>query len=191
LLRMSADCSFRHSGWAKRRSFVVHALEGTRQKRFCECGSGAWVLRGREDHSKLKLAANLCRDKLCVPCQVDRARIIRGNLEPWCRGRFLRFITLTLRSSSDPLPFHLTRLYNAFRTLRTKSALAAKFSGGVAALEVKWCPYVHPDAQGREGHWHPHLHIVCEGQFINQQELSITWLRITGDSKIVDIRQVR
>jgi hypothetical protein len=159
-------------------------------KRFEECGTGAWVLRGKTDHSKVKLAANLCRDKLCVPCQADRARIIRRNLEPWVKDRFLRFITLTLRSSASPLKEQLERLYRAWKTLRLKSSLAGHFKGGVAALEVKWNPFTKPNPEGRLGHWHPHLHVVCEGKYIDQRELSRVWLRITGDTFVVDIRKV-
>jgi hypothetical protein len=38
--------------------------------------------------------------------------------------------------------------------------------------------------------WHPHLHIVTEGTYIEQKALSRAWHEVTGDSSIVDIRRV-
>jgi hypothetical protein len=57
------------------------------------------------------------------------------------------------------------------------------FTGGVAILETKVSEY--------DGLWHVHLHIITEGQFVDQRELSRAWHEITGDSSIVDVRAVR
>jgi hypothetical protein len=55
--------------------------------------------------------------------------------------------------------------------------------GGAAFLEVKIAK------DGRT--WHPHIHIIAEGGFLNQSRLSDKWKEITGDSWIVDVRYVR
>jgi len=53
--------------------------------------------------------------------------------------------------------------------------------GGVAILEVKI---------GKDGLWHPHLHVLLESSFLPQKALSHEWLAVTGDSYIVDVRKV-
>lgn len=39
--------------------------------------------------------------------------------------------------------------------------------------------------------WHPHLHCIIDSDYISHNHLSRQWLRITTDSKVVDIKTVR
>jgi hypothetical protein len=94
----------------------------------------------------------------------------------------MRFVTLTLRCSHSSLTAQLDRLYDSFNKLRRRDFFKRYITGGVAMVEVKI---------GRNsGLWHPHLHILCEGDFIPQRDLSNEWLEVTGDSSIVDVRRV-
>jgi hypothetical protein len=94
-----------------------------------------------------------------------------------------RFVTLTLRTQSDTLAESLERLRSGWKRLRQTKLWKQKCEGGVYSLEV---------TRGRGGdRWHPHLHILVDGSFIPQRELSDAWLKATGDSCIVDIRAVR
>jgi hypothetical protein len=55
--------------------------------------------------------------------------------------------------------------------------------GGVAFLEIT--------RNERTGAWHPHLHVICQGRYIAKSWLRDLWMKITGDSFIVDIRLIR
>jgi hypothetical protein len=69
--------------------------------------------------------------------------------------------------------------------------------GGAATFECKWQDpsksYKHKDGSLHPGDdmWHPHLHVVSEGTFIDKRTLSKLWLKATGDSYIVDIKQLK
>ncbi len=39
-------------------------------------------------------------------------------------------------------------------------------------------------------HWHPHLHLITEGDWINGRQLSEQWLKVTGDSNVADVRRI-
>lgn len=93
-----------------------------------------------------------------------------------------RFVTLTLRHSASPLRNQVARLHRCFRRLRSRPVWSS-VRGGMVVLEVKW------SSQHRR--WHPHLHVVVEGGWIDAAELSRQWLRVTGDSSIVDVRSLR
>lgn len=94
----------------------------------------------------------------------------------------IKFITLTLRHTNDPLKDQVSRLKNAFRRLRQR-VLWRKVKWGAAVIEIKRNP--------NSGEWHPHLHILVDAKFIPQEQLSSAWLAVTGDSSIVDIRAVK
>jgi hypothetical protein len=95
----------------------------------------------------------------------------------------LRFITLTLRTRQASLGEMLDDLYAGLRAFRRTKAWKQHVRGGVACVEVTRNP--------RTGGWHPHLHILADGEYWDQRQLSAAWAEITGDSPVVDIRAVR
>jgi hypothetical protein len=95
----------------------------------------------------------------------------------------LRFLTFTLRSSDEPLRDQLDRLYASLRQLRRTAEWQRHVRGGIATVEVTRNP--------RTGQWHPHLHVLADGTYWKQSQLSAAWRAVTGDSPIVDIRAVR
>jgi hypothetical protein len=93
-----------------------------------------------------------------------------------------RFVTLTLKSSTQSLKHQLDRLYDAFRALRRREFWKAHVFAGIAVAEV---------TRNRDtGAWHPHLHVIVDGTYMPQSALSDEWHTVTGDSSIVDIRAV-
>lgn len=178
---------FRHSGWSPKRDKIRKYLLsiGTREKAmdmWDQCGGECSVMWS-ETAQKHKLAANYCHSRHCEPCMRAKANRLAANLknrlEQNPKGRY-RFITLTLRHSRKPLKEQLKRLYLCFKLLRKTKMWKATQIGGALTVEVKW------KSDSRK--WHPHLHIIAEGSFIEQRALSNAWEKITGDSKIVDIR---
>ncbi len=180
--------TFRHRSWHDRRVRVANALttasvSNHRYRSFISCGCQAWVLRSVENPHDFKVVPDFCHDRWCVPCANGRASRISANLLEHLQDRQTRFITLTLAASDAPLRPRLDRLLASFSKLRRRRFWTDRVVGGAGFLEV---------TRGKSGHhWHPHLHVVVEGQYIAKEQLVQTWLEITGDSYVVDIKLVR
>lgn len=178
---------FRHSHWKAKREKVRQAMisigTGTfAMNRFEECGSQC-VVEWSDTLQKHRIRGSFCHCRHCEPCMRAKANKLAANLrnrlEKRPNGRY-RFITLTLKHSDTPLQEQIAKLYGAFKKLRTLKLWKKSQHGGAFMLEVKW--------QADTRRWHPHLHIISEGNFLEQKELSAAWLQCTGDSQIVDIR---
>lgn len=180
---------WRHRTWTERRKKVISALDGPfperRRQAFAACGCYAWV-----EHSpstdRVRIRGNFCHDRFCEPCGKARTNRIARNIQDQLEdghaaGRQYRLITLTLRQDARPLGAKLDHLLKSFRKLRSAPQWKGTQAGGAAIVEVK------RTAAG----WHPHLHVIVEGHFIHQSNLSEQWRNATGTSHIVDVRMVR
>lgn len=171
---------FRHSGWVHNRSLVAAALSRTnqsfsREHAFRECGSFSYVLRSLDDPDRYMIAGSACHDRWCQPCATTRATIVAGNVLDVVRNTEIRFLTLTVRGHPDyTLQRQLDRLYTSFGLLRRTKLWLDGVTGGVAFCELKWSE--------RSGCWHPHLHVLIQGTWLDSVPLRAAWYRITGDS---------
>lgn len=185
--RTERACNWLHSGWARVRGRIHSAMcaagvPAARIERFRLCGCEAWVIQRSTDPRELRISANWCHDRWCQLCGRQRARKIRTVLAAWIQGRSLKFVTLTLKQTDEPMIAQIKRLYQAFKALRRVALWRKAVQGGCAILEVK---------RSKDGlRWNTHLHILLESKFIDQGELSDAWKAKTGDSWIVDIRRV-
>ena len=182
---LPSESHLRHSCWARRRNLTWAALQraGVSENRldaFANCGSGLHP-QVRADGQDMRLVANHCNDRFCVPCGNRRAATILTNLRARIGNRKLLFISLTLRHSPTPLVDQLKRLVRSFVELRRTKLWTSNVKGGAAFIEVK--------ISERDGLWHPHLHVLADGLYMPTFALSQAWHRITGDSTIVDIRR--
>jgi hypothetical protein len=193
---LSLGGRFRHSGWASYRKKVWESLVRTGQTKtrlvaFATCGKDAWLMRSNEAEkcvdgnwrNRYKIQCTCCHDRLCTPCANSRSRVIQQHLLAQIGEKPVSFITLTLAGHDAGLREKVDRLYKHFRALRVHPTWADKVRGGAAFLEVKY--------SDKAARWHPHLHIICDADFIDQQDLCDAWRSITKDSFIVDIRRVR
>lgn len=179
--------AFRHSGWARNRQLVYSGLvacgvSDARLRAFDACGTHAWVLRDPEDPNHYRLAANLCHDRFCKPCAGQRSRRIAANVREHLTTPPYRFLTLTLRSTTESLADLLDLLLFAFRRLRRTRWWRDRVRGGCGFVEIKWS-----EAKQR---WHPHLHVIVDSEWLDKSTLSGTWHQVTGQSFIVDIRLI-
>lgn len=179
---------FRHSGWKRDRERVYDALLATGQPlnrsfSFMQCGKHAYVLQSTSDPGKYLIGGSTCHDRFCLPCGRERSRRIASNVINKLETNQARFLTLTVRSENEPLSVLMDKLTNGFTALRRTKLWTSKVTGGVAFIEIKW----YKDRQ----RWHPHFHILVQGKYLPKAELSKLWLRITGDSSIIDIRFVK
>lgn len=156
-----------------------------RSRRIAHC---ARVQTVRVRDGKATLALSCCHDRMCPMCADRRARrnaiAIAALVAKMDRPRF---ITLTLASSDAPLGDQIDRLYAAFRKLRGWKAWKARCRGGIFANENTLNLDI---ASGDYGRFHPHLHLIVDGEYFDQKFLSELWRKATGDSFIVDIRAV-
>ncbi len=104
-----------------------------------------------------------------------------GNALELLRGKEIRFLTLTIKTDGELLTESLDKLYKAFQALRRRRIWTRAVDGGVAFLENKWN---EPTKR-----WHPHLHCLIEGRYIDKTRLAHAWYEVTGDSYIIDIRR--
>jgi hypothetical protein len=179
---------FRHSGWKEDRRRVAESFSRTgqsfsRQSAFQFCGAHAYVLRSIDDPSVYRIAGSSCHDRFCVPCANERSRSIALNVLDFAKDRRLRFLTLTLKATGQSLAGKIDGLVSAFQALRRRAFWLKRCFGGVAFLELNY--------NEKNGEWHPHYHILVEGNYLPQQALKSLWYEITGDSFIVDIRAIR
>lgn len=128
-------------------------------------------------------ALQRCRDRLCPLCSDRRGKVAAGKTADLVATfNAPRFITFTTRARPDPLLLRLRHLIVAFQRLRQTPEWRSWVKGGIYALEVTWNP--------RAETWHPHLHVIADGEFIPHAKLRKLWQALTGDSFIVDVRAV-
>lgn len=181
------ETEFRHSHWTARRAKITAHLASCgasmfSMERWTECGSDC-MIEHSEKADKHRVKANYCKSRHCEPCSRARANVLAANLQEKltaaANGKF-RFVTLTLRHTKTPLLNQIKKLYASFKTLRKQAYWKQSQRGGAFMLEVKW------SARSRE--WHPHLHVITDGSWMDKRDLSREWLKVTGDSTSVDVR---
>lgn len=166
------------------RGLLVQAGTGQgRIDRWDACATNLWCGHVESKPEETILIGSYCHDRFCPICGTRRTTCVRSNLEDWLKGKTVRLVTLTLRTETEPLLTSVKRLYLCFKRLRRTTFWKEHVTGGTAVLECKW--------NAEKQKWHPHLHMVCEGKYIPQAELSNAWFDVTGDSRIVDVRLIR
>ena len=187
-VELTNSSAWRHAGWARQRSKVYEALRRLdvshrRMGSFIECGQFSWIQRDRKNHERYALKTNACHDRFCVPCCTARGTKLSARVAAKMATTRYRMITLTLKHNPAHLADQIDRLVDCFRNLRKTRLWKTHVKGGVAFTEVK--------LSDRTGLWHPHLHILCHGRFIDKNELKKAWLAVTGDSMVTSIDMVK
>lgn len=156
--------------------------EGTSFDRFANCRKYAFFVRHVRT-GELRIHANHCRLRWCPYCAHSKSMIVASNVTDWIRSvSGAKLLTLTLKSSNNPLAFQLESLLKSWRRFRSLAPMSKGWRGGVWFLQITF---------NRETEqWHPHLHILIDGDFIPQKLLSLKWLTVTKTSNILDVRSV-
>lgn len=147
-----------------------------------KCRRYAWFVRDTESGS-VHVQSNACRLRWCPICSQTKTAFITSEVEDWIlRTKFVRFLTLTLKHTNAPLDHQIDFLYKHFRKLRVQKQFAKLCKGGIWFFQIK---------RSKDGtQWHPHLHCLLKGSWIERVWLSNLWLKITGTSNVIDIRAV-
>lgn len=158
-------------------------LSDQQKARFRSCGRNAWV-QFSASHNRYRIRSDTCKLRWCPSCHASKGHHVREYLRQFIAAnpeRRLRLITLTMLHSTAPLRTQLDNLRKAFRRLRQRAFWKGCVDGGIGTIEIK---------RTKAGEWHPHLHIVATGRFVDQETLSRQWLQVTHTSRIVDVREV-
>jgi plasmid rolling circle replication initiator protein Rep len=130
-----------------------------------------------------------CKKLFCPDCAAERATRLGNQTEAKIRevmkttkGR-LCFLTLTTKNAAT-LGGGLSKLKKSFANFKRKKDFKNHIKGYFGAFEYTFNP--------KTNDFHVHLHlIVLRGKFWNQSDISDAWRDVTGDSFIVDIREIK
>ena len=151
--------------------------------RFDKCKSQAWFVRNSET-GLVKVVSSSCKLRWCPLCANAKKYHLAEQVSEWLESVDKpKFLTLTLKHSTNCLSDQIDQLYKSFRKLRLFKEYKKLIHGGVWFFQIKKSK--HDDL------WHPHLHCVIDAKYIDHTKLWKTWLTITHTSKVVDIRSVK
>ena len=147
------------------------------------CRTSAWFVQHRIS-GEIRVASKRCHLRWCPMCsRTDRFATTMAVKEKLISVQSPRFITLTLKHSSNNLADQIDHLYDAFRRLKRQKSFKEHVHGGVWFFQIKWIE--------ESEEWHPHLHILWEGKYYPHDQLSRDWNKASSGSWIVDIRMVK
>jgi hypothetical protein len=147
------------------------------------CRHYAWIVR-HTDTGLLRVVANSCKLRFCPVCAEAKRVTIKIAVANWMKTiKRPKFMTFTIKHSSEPLREQITRLYKAYRLFRQHKFLRKKQRGGIWFFQLK--------RSEKTQQWHPHLHVIVDMDYVNKIDIQTEWELLTGDSFIVDIRAVK
>lgn len=172
-----------HRPHAREQQTILDALSSdpayrSRVVRMSECAShGRVYIDG--DGGDVHLWVHRCGDRICPLCSKFRSRQVAKQLKDYVRrARVLRHMCLTVQTfPQGSLSAALSHLMESFRRLKRTNQWVARVRGGVYVIEV---------TRGKkDDRWHPHLHLLVDGEFWQQRELSAVWEDCTRGSPVV------
>lgn len=164
---------------------VVDALEQMSGMRWLKqakrvqecCSNGRVYIRGNHQGGSVGLWVSRCGHRCCPFCAERRSRKVEGQIRALLSGcERPRHVVLTRRHDDLPLSEQIRCLRNSWRSLRLSVWGRHHFKGGIYVIEITRSP---------AGSWHPHLHIVYEGLYVDQRQLADKWSEVASGSRIV------
>lgn len=147
------------------------------------CRTQAWFARHIES-GMVRVISSACRLRWCPLCAKARRTYITAQVANWIEhSRYHKFATFTLKHSEEDLTFQINRLYKCFQKLKKSVFFKKHVKRGIWFFQIK--------RSKQTQQWHPHLHCIITGSWIPYNDLRKTWLKITKDSSVVDIRPVK
>lgn len=163
---------------------VKDEIDGTnRLEAFDQCRTGAWFARNVIT-GKVKVLSSSCKTRWCPMCSATRRWFLTSQVGDWLREvNEPKFLTLTLKHSDLSLNDQIEKLYESFKKYRKLKFMKQHVQGGV------WFFQIHKSK--KDGLWHPHLHCVIDAKWMDKYKLSALWEDVTGDSCIINIKEVK
>lgn len=147
-----------------------------------ECRMYAQFMREKIS-GEIKVFGSSCRDRWCPMCASAKASYAKEQTKMFIDSMEApRTLCLTLRHNPGDLKSQIDFLTTSFRTLRQRMFWKNNVTGGIWFLQIK---------RGKNsGYWHPHLHIIIDGNRMEQGRLSALWEQVTHGSPVIDIRRI-
>lgn len=175
--------------WRKPIAEAIKAQGFEKQaERFCQCHQKVLMVGcTNRNHDPIKIAMpSRCEYRICPVCGRVKGFKIRKKIKammgglPQIRGNRLMFLTLTKKSNGQEgfTKENIKEFYRQVREFMNRFYSIKSNSGAIVQLEI-----------GQD--FNLHVHCVVFGAYFPQSILSNTWNEITGDSKIVDIKQIK
>lgn len=156
--------------------------ESRKIERLDDCHKFAWFARNQQS-GEVRVQSNHCRLRWCPLCSHIKSWFISHSITEWLETKSApKLLTLTLRHSGNSLANQISDIYHHFQNFRRVKWIKKAVQGGIWFFQVKY--------NEKSGDYHPHIHILLDSDFLPQQSLSDTWLKVTSGSYIVDIRTV-
>lgn len=147
--------------------------------KLAHCHKGFRAFGCDRNHSWVR-PEDSCSLRICPHCARRRSLQLAARLERFCVGREgLRYAVFTIRNQAN-LREGRKILRGAWQRLRRSKYWKSKVRGCVAAEEIK--------LGSGSGKWHPHLNVLMEGDYYEQDVLVRQWMKATkGEGKVVHI----
>jgi len=140
------------------------------------------ILAQADDTGKPCVLILTCKCRLCPTCQHHRTSLCAAKTRHAAKQmEDMRFLTLTIKHSQTPLRDQVKKLCGAFAKLRRSQYWKAHTKGGIYTLEITYNP--------GSDEFHPHIHALIDGDWMDHQVLKNMWEKITGDSKNLRIER--
>ena len=132
---------------------------------------------------EVKVMADSCKDRWCPMCASQKASYAKDSTKIYIESlKAPRFLTLTLKNNESDLKTQVEFLCSCFKTLRQRVYWKRHVTGGIWFLQVK---------RGKNsGCWHPHFHILLDGDWMEQERLSALWEQVTFGSPVIWINRI-
>lgn len=164
-------------------SILDGAVESPRVQRLDECRTQAWFVRHAET-GQVRVASKQCHVRWCPFCSSARQGFLTAQVASWLEPvEHPKLLTVTLKHSTAPLAWQIKNLYKSFIKFRKRSYLKKRIAGGVWFFQIK--------KSKTDRLWHPHIHAVISGDYLNHDKLSKLWQNITLTSRVVDIKSIK
>ena len=131
---------------------------------------------------KVKVTCRCCHDRWCRACGRKKRQHLAKALTRAIPGHRAVHIVLTPQSNNRPLREQAKALIHNFSVLRRRKWWQTRAAGGAWVFELTW----NQDTS----QWHPHLHTIVHASWMQLQELSSEWHKVTGNSHRVHISLV-
>jgi len=173
-----------HTPWQAERDRAMEVLSAAPQRhlqraalRMAGCGSHV-DLYIDPDTAQVRRHTCTCKSRLCPYCARKRtARVADQMTAVVVKMKHPRHLVLTVKSQAGDLHQQTRDLRHWFAALRKNAFVKANMTAGVYTLECT--------LNLRTTKWHPHLHIIYDGEYMPQLKLRKLWHQITGGSDIV------
>ncbi len=155
-----------------------------------KCSANFTTLVCGNGHSFRPIVDYRCHQPFCPDCwELKSRRELSRKIPKFLqalkddKSLIVAFCTLTLKSDKKRgLTAGNRKLKADFKTLRKREIWKNSVAGGFGRIE---------NTVSRKFGWHPHIHsLLLLKDYVPQNRLSDAWHSVTGDSMIIDIRQV-